>query len=72
MLLDFIMEKEIKMKEIVFFKIFFITIFVSFNSYSQETYFDLSQDEIKIETNFDGKAIIIFGLHCFAISSTCS
>ena len=28
----------------------------------QETYFDLSQDEIKIETNFDGKEIIIFGL----------
>ena len=30
--------------------------------YSQETYFDLSQDEIKIKTNFDGKEIIVFGL----------
>ena len=56
------MEKNIKMKKIVLFNFFFITSFVTFNSYSQETYFDLSQDEIKIETNFDGKEIIIFGL----------
>ena len=56
------MEKNIKMKKIVLFNFFFITSFVTFNLYSQETYFDLSQDEIKIETNFDGKEIIIFGL----------
>ncbi len=41
----------------------FVFIFYSFNSlFAQETYFDLSQDVIKIETNFDGKEIIIFGL----------
>ncbi len=50
------------MNKIIFVNIFFITSFVNFYAYSQETYFDLSQDEIKIETNFDGKEIIIFGL----------
>ena len=56
------MGKKIKMNKIIFIYIFFITSFVNFYAYSQETYFDLSQDEIKIETNFDGKEIIIFGL----------
>ena len=56
------MGKKINMNKIIFINIFFITSFVNFYVYSQETYFDLSQDEIKIETNFDGKEIIIFGL----------
>mgnify|MGYP001397086766 CR=1 FL=1 len=48
---------------IKFFIFSFVFIFYSFNSlFAQETYFDLSQDVIKIETNFDGKEIIIFGL----------
>ena len=56
------METKIKMKKIVFIKFFFIASFFTFYAYSQETYFDLSQNKIKIETNFDGKEIIIFGL----------
>ncbi len=56
------MEKKNKMKKIVLINIFFISSFVNFYAYSQENYFDLSQNEIKIETNFDGKEIIIFGL----------
>ncbi len=48
---------------IKFFIFSFVVIFYSVNSlFAQETYFDLSQDVIKIETNFDGKEIIIFGL----------
>ena len=30
--------------------------------YGEETYFDLSDQEIEIQTNFNGKEVIIFGL----------
>ena len=50
------------MKKNIFINIFLFFIFVSTNTFAKETYFDLSQNEIMIETNFDGKEIIIFGL----------
>ncbi len=50
------------MKKKLFINSLIILIFSSFNAFAQETYFDLSQDKIMIETNFDGKEIIIFGL----------
>ena len=56
------MDKKIKMKNNIFINTFFIFVFFTFNAFAQETYFDLSQNEIMIETNFDGKEIIIFGL----------
>tara|TARA_A100001011_G_scaffold394240_1_gene486146 strand:- start:3370 stop:4131 length:762 start_codon:yes stop_codon:yes gene_type:complete len=56
------MELKIKMKKVTFIYLLFLFSFFTCYGYTQETYFDLSQDEIKIETNFDGKEIIIFGL----------
>ncbi len=50
------------MKKNIFISSFLVFIFVSTNTFAKETYFDLSQNEIMIETNFDGKEIIIFGL----------
>ena len=44
-------------------KIFFLIIFFfNQNIFAGETYFDLSENEIQIETNFVGKEIIIFGI----------
>ena len=56
------MEKKTMINKSLFIQCLLFISFFTFYSYSQETYFDLSQDEIKIETNFDGKEIIIFGL----------
>ena len=56
------MVRKINMQKGFLINTLLIIQFISFNAHSQETYFDLSQDEIKIETNFDGKEIIIFGL----------
>ncbi len=42
--------------------IFFIILLVNFNALSQNTYFDLSEKEIQIQTDFNGKEIIIFGI----------
>ena len=47
----------IKTFQIVFFIIIFFTKIIS-----AEAYFDLSENNIKIETNFNGKEIIIFGI----------
>ena len=47
----------IKSNKIIFFIIIFLTKIVS-----AEAYFDLSENNIKIETDFNGKEIIIFGL----------
>ena len=48
------------------FRIFLILIlyiiFYSNLAYSNEAYFDLSDSEIEIQTNFKGKEVIIFGL----------
>ncbi len=42
---------------------FFLINFLSFKfALSDEAYFDLSQDKIQIETDFNGKEIIIFGI----------
>ena len=41
--------------------IFFITILFYQNVYANEAYFDLSEKQIEIETDFNGKEIIIFG-----------
>ena len=46
-----------KLKFIVFISVFFFT-----NIILAEAYFDLSENEIKIETDFNGKEIIIFGI----------
>jgi len=46
-----------KLKFIVFISVFFFT-----NIIFAEAYFDLSESEIKIETDFNGKEIIIFGI----------
>ena len=42
--------------------IFFATVFVFLNVNAEEVYFDLSENNIEIKTDFDGKEIIIFGL----------
>jgi len=47
----------IKTYQIVFFIIIFFTKIIS-----AEAYFDLSENNIKIETDFNGKEIIIFGI----------
>ena len=62
MLWVFIMETKYKIIFLNFIFPLFCSFFLVFDLYSQETYFDLSQDEIKIKTNFDGKEIIVFGL----------
>jgi uncharacterized protein (TIGR02186 family) len=41
---------------------FLLIFFLNFEVQSKETYFDLSEKEIQIETNFIGKEIIIFGI----------
>jgi len=46
-----------KLKFLVFIIIFFFTKLIS-----AEAYFNLSQNDIKIETDFNGKEIIIFGI----------
>ena len=56
------MEINLNIKKFLLFNFLFLFVFIPFDAKTQETYFDLSQDEIKIETNFDGKEIIIFGL----------
>ena len=46
-------------------KINFVTLFIVFfisNTVLAEAYFDISEDNIKIETNFIGKEVIIFGI----------
>ena len=42
--------------------IFFVLIFIFLSVRAEEVYFDLSEDNIEIKTDFDGKEIIIFGL----------
>ena len=39
-----------------------IFMFIFINAKADEVYFDLSEDNIEIKTDFDGKEIIIFGL----------
>ena len=56
------MVKKFRMNFTIFVNFIIIGSFLSIHANSQETYFDLSQDEIQIRTNFDGKEIIIFGL----------
>ena len=40
----------------------FILLFLFSNSVAAEAYFDISENNIKIETNFIGKEVIIFGI----------
>ena len=40
----------------------FILLILASNSVLAEAYFDISDDNIKIETNFNGKEVIIFGI----------
>ena len=46
-----------KLQSLVFIIVFFFT-----KAILAEAYFDLSQNNIKIETDFNGKEIIIFGI----------
>ena len=41
---------------------FFAVLFIFLSVEAEEIYFDLSEDNIEIKTDFDGKEIIIFGL----------
>ena len=43
------------------FATFIIVVFIS-NIVLAEAYFDISEENIKIETNFIGKEVIIFGI----------
>ena len=47
--------------EILVFDLFFICLIFNQNGLASEIYFDLSEKEIQIETDFTGKEIIIFG-----------
>ena len=44
------------------FTISIILMLIFINAKADEVYFDLSEDNIEIKTDFDGKEIIIFGL----------
>ena len=52
--------KKNYLKKHLSFIIFFI--FINNNALSEESYFDLSEKEIQIQTDFNGKEIIIFGI----------
>lgn len=54
-------NKNINLNNIIL-KLFFILIFSIKPIYANQAYFDLSDEEIEIQTNFNGKEIIIFGL----------
>ena len=45
-----------------YLSIIFAVLFLSLSIKAEEVYFDLSEDNIEIKTDFDGKEIIIFGL----------
>ena len=53
------MKKNILNKKII---LVFLIFFINTNVYSEEAYFDLSEKEIHIQTDFKGKEIIIFGI----------
>ena len=42
--------------------LFLIILFINNNTLGNEAYFVLSEKEIQIETDFNGKEIIIFGI----------
>ena len=44
------------------FLIFFLILFINVSTIASEAYFDLSEKEIQIQTDFNGKEIIIFGI----------
>ena len=52
--------KKNYLKKHLSFIIFFILI--NNGALSEESYFDLSEKEIQIQTDFNGKEIIIFGI----------
>ena len=52
------MQSEQKKYIIIFL---FLYLVVPLTTYADKAYFDLSEDIIKIETNFTGKEVIIFG-----------
>ena len=49
-----------KISKLLFF--FLVFFFINNSVLSQKAYFDLSEDKIHIQTNFNGKEIIIFGI----------
>ena len=53
-------KKHFNSKKLIFL---FIIIFISTNEvFANQAYFDISDQEIEIQTNFKGKEVIIFGL----------
>ena len=56
------MKKKIKINKLLFFLKFIIIISFYSNIEAKNTYFDLSEKNIKIKTDFVGKEIIIFGI----------
>ena len=56
------MKKKFNILNIFLLIIIFLNIFLSKLALSNQAYFDLSDKEIEIQTNFNGKEIIIFGL----------
>ena len=48
-----------------FILIILCCLFFSKTLYADKAYFDLSDENIKIETNFKGREVIIFGLAYF-------
>ena len=53
------LKKNYNMNKSIFFIIF---IMLNTNVFGSEAYFDLSEKEIQIQTNFNGKEIIVFGI----------
>ena len=56
------MKQKIKINKLLFFLKFIIIISFYSNIEAKNTYFDLSEKNIKIKTDFVGKEIIIFGI----------
>ena len=52
-------QKQYKMKKIF---IFILILLFSKEAFTSEAYFDLSENKIQIQTDFNGKEIIIFGI----------
>ena len=53
------LKKNYNMNKSIFFIIF---IMLNTNVFGSEAYFDLSEKEIQIQTSFNGKEIIVFGI----------
>ena len=53
---------EIRLSNMIKIFLFFIILIFNSNVHAGEAYFDLSENEIQIQTDFNGKEVIIFGV----------